>query len=157
MRKALYNKTLLSQISEFRRLSNYSSLKSPLFADGTGPRVIFIRPHGFCYSLETIAPPSHGEELILSINLERSMNISVDVFVSDPGKQVFYAISGETLTGDSIHYAEEHKAKRDPVLVQNYDLEVHFLYNPMVMTSLLLSIQFFATETDGRTENQRNL
>ena len=63
----------------------------------------FVYPHGFCISLENITRPKPGEELIVQIRF--MFNASLDIYITDPSKRVYYAISEASFTGDRIGYA----------------------------------------------------
>ena len=62
--------------------------------------ITFVYPHGFCISLENIPSPKPGEELIIKTNF----NQSLDVYITDPSKRVYYAVSEASFTGDHIGY-----------------------------------------------------
>ena len=63
----------------------------------------FVYPHGFCISLENITSPKPGEELIIQIQFMST--VSLDIYITDPSRRVYYAISEASFTGDRIGYA----------------------------------------------------
>ena len=111
-----------SQVNGFNRKLNSTAKLTTLFTDR--PFVVrFIRPFGFCLSLETIDRPKPGEDLLLYVYINKSIDSSLDVLVTDPGKQVYYAVSESSFSGHHIGYTEQANKTQKPMLY--FDLEVN--------------------------------